>query len=111
MSLSASALANLRAPMYFLEAPSSFLKKVSPTATFKNLEVQKERLTIDCSYTSCEVDAIYYLTAKQSETLQFEFILPVDVTVTTNINGLNSLATVLATTYLASDEGFRAVDM
>ncbi len=103
VSLSGYVLANLRAPMWFPEAPSSFLSKVSSDNTAQNLEVQKERLTMDCSYTSCDVDAVYYIAAKQSERLQFEFILPVDVSVVTNINGLSSVATVSMIPYSISD--------
>lgn len=90
--------------MWLPEGPSSFLNTVSSSSSVKSLEVQKERLSIDCSYTHCDVDAVYYIVAKQSESLQFEFILPTEVAVTANINGQDSIATLSMTYYDISGE-------
>lgn len=90
--------------MWLPEGPSSFLNTVSSSSSVKSLEVQKERLSIDCSYTHCDVDAVYYIVAKQSESLQFEFILPTEVAVTANINGQDSMATLSMTYYDISGE-------
>lgn len=99
-SLSEYALANMRAAKWCPEGPSSFINQASSSAqTKQNLIVRKERLTMDCSYTDCDVEAVYYISADQRESLQFEFILPIDTPVTVTINGIRSQASVSQSYY------------
>lgn len=83
MAFSSLTHANMRAPMDINHAPSSSL--TSPQTG--RLLVEKEKLSIDCDYRHCNVQAVYFIRSDTSQDLAFVFVLPENTPVEARVTG------------------------
>lgn len=75
--------ANMRAPGHINHAPSSSLTSQQTG----RLIVEKEKLSIDCDYQHCNVQAVYFIRSDTSEDLALVFVLPENTPVEARVTG------------------------